>query len=94
MNKTLQEVVEETVKEKISDKKSFSAHDITRAIRAWTWKDPQNNRVAQNQATIDNTAICFINHNEVKPIVHQVMNQYMNEYKITDNGTFWLYEPI
>lgn len=95
--KTLEEITKEKIAEYVSLGKSFSAYDVTLAVRSWIWKDPTNNTVQTSQGikNIDNSNVSFVEHEEIKLIVHDEMrnNVQYAHYSIVDNGKYWLYTP-
>jgi hypothetical protein len=92
--RTLDDAVYDAIVEKVNAREKFSAHDITKAVRAWVWADPKNNKITfAANAVIDSDTVSFIDHREVKAIVHAHMNT-ISGYTVVDNSTFWMYEPI
>lgn len=90
------QAVEKITREFITDKKSFSAHDISvelrKRVNQITIDDRQKEDIDIGGYTVNTIRV---DHEEVKPLVHDFMTESMDllSYRKVNPNGYWLYEP-
>ncbi len=79
----------------IANKKTFSAHDVTKEVRDIIWHLGGVDTNETGTIFIKGKEVALINHDDVRGIVNRFFKEgYMTDYERTVSDGHWTYHPL